>query len=141
MSKLIAALLALALPLLASASCTWTSIDQYSAKVVCTTGTEAAPTLVTAGVALNMVAFTLTAEADSGQTLSGAGTWQAYLWIESAGGWARAPDLDVTVGVTTLRRQAWAGFTVAGRRGRIAYAPSGVTVSSGGNTLYVQWAG
>lgn len=140
MNKFIAALLALALPLASWASCTWTSIDQYSAKVVCTTGTEAAPTLVSEGVALNMVSYSLAAEADSGQTLT-SGSWAAYLWIESAGGWARAPDLDVTVGAAGQRRLAWPGFTVAGRRGRIAYVPASVVVSAGGNTLYVQWAG
>ncbi len=140
MTKILAALLALTLPLLASASCTWSSIDQYSAKVVCTTGTESAPTLVTEGVALNMVSYSLAGEADSGQTIT-SGSWAAYLWIESAGGWARAPDLDVTAGASGLRRLAWAGFMVAGRRGRIAYVPASLVVSSGGSTLYVQWAG
>ncbi len=140
MTKLFAALLALVLPLLASAACTWTSIDQYSAKVVCTTGTEAAPTLVAEGVALNMVSYSLAGEADSGQTLT-SGSWAAYLWIESAGGWARAPDLDVTVGAAGQRRVAWSGFRVFGRRGRIAYVPASLVVSSGGSTLYVQWAG
>lgn len=140
MNKLFAALLALALPLLASASCTWTALDDYSAKVVCTTGTESAPKLVTEGVSLNMLAFTLAAEADSAQTIT-SGAWKAYLWIESAGGWARAPSLDVTVEAAGERRLSWPGFRVFGRRGRIAYVPSAVVVSSGDNTLYVQWAG
>lgn len=140
MTKLFAALLALALPLLASASCTWTSIDDYSAKVVCTTGTEAAPSTVADGVALNMVAYTVSADADAAQTLT-SGSWKAYLWIESVGGWRRAPSLDVTVEVAGERGVAWPGFRVFGRRGRIAYVPAAVVVSAGGNTLYVQWAG
>lgn len=140
MKTILAVLLSLILPRLAQATCTWSSIDAYSAKVVCTTGTESAPTLVTEGVSLNMLAFTLAAEADASQTIT-SGSWAAYLWIESAGGWARAPDLDVTVGVSGLRRLAWPGFRVFGRRGRIAYVPSSVVVSSGSNTLYVVWAG
>lgn len=140
MTKLFAALLALVLPLLASAACTWSSIDQYSAKVVCTTGTEAAPSTAADGVALNMVAFTVSADADSGQTLT-SGTWKAYLWIDAVAGWRRTPGLDVTVEVAGERGVAWPGFRVFGRRGRIAYVPSAVVVTAGSNTFYVQWAG
>lgn len=59
-----------------------------------------------------------------GGTIS-AGTLQAYLYDESAGRWARAPDLDLTT-TAGLSAQSFTGFRVTQQRGRIAYVPSGL---------------
>lgn len=59
-----------------------------------------------------------------GGTLS-AGTLQAYLYDPSAGRWARAPDLDLTV-TSGLAAQSFTGFQITQKQGRIAYVPSGL---------------
>lgn len=103
--------------------------------------TQSAPTLVTEGLDLNDVeGFRVTVCAASGQTLSGAGSMQAYLWDNDLGLWARNPDLDFNVTATT-RCQVSPDFQVMVAAGRVYFAATGVTVSSG--TLTVQhkaWA-
>ncbi len=59
-----------------------------------------------------------------GGTLS-AGALQAYLYDPSAGRWARAPDLDLTV-TSGLAAQSFTGFQITQKQGRIAYIPSGL---------------
>lgn len=59
-----------------------------------------------------------------GGTLS-AGALQAYLYDPSAGRWARAPDLDLTV-TSGLAAQSFTGFQITQKQGRIAYVPSGL---------------
>lgn len=128
---------ALAFPALAFATCTQTQVSSSRSKLACTTGTEPAPTLSTQGQSLvGLKGVSVTVEADSGQTLSGAGTLQAYTWDPVAAGWARNPDLDLPVTVSAARRQSFLGIWVPAPTGRIAYAPNGVTVSAGGVTVY-----
>jgi hypothetical protein len=128
----------------ALATCTWSSTGNSSAKIVCTSGNESAPTLATEGLSLTaggiaLKGLGLTAEADTGQTFTAtpSGTLQAYLYDDVAAAWVRVPDLDVSVTATSLRRQGWQGFTVLAARGRIAFVPVSVTLSSGGITLYL----
>lgn len=143
---LVALSLLVALP--AYASCTWTqSTNAIAAKVVCTTANESAPSAATDGLPLSAVVagnkklsgFSVTAEADSGQTLSGSGTLQAYLYDDQAAAWVRVPDLDLAVTASGIRRQGFPGFEVlAGRVGsRVAFVAVSVGVSAGGITLYL----
>lgn len=124
----------------ARAACTWSTLTSTTYKVVCTTGNESAPTLESEGAPLGYFrGFNVTAEADSGQTFTAApgGTLQAYLWVDAAQAWVRVPDLDLSIGAASVRRQAFMGFQVVSPRGRIAYVPVSVTLSAGGITLYV----
>lgn len=91
-------------------------------------------------MALQSVAgFTVTLEADSGQTLSGAGTLAAYTWQDTIAGWARLSDVDITVpaAVAGNRRYGSVSFQVQAPRGRIAFITSGITVSGGSLTVYM----
>ena len=115
-------------------------------KAVCSTGTETFAEAATDGLLLDRAtAWDVIVEADSGQTLSGAGTLRAYVYDAGAAGWARAPDFDITVpaGVASARRyyplagSPGKGVPVLASQGRIGYAPNGVTISSGGVTIYI----
>jgi hypothetical protein len=116
---------------------TWTSIGPRSVKQVCTTATEAAPSAATDGCLItDLDGLTIHVEADSGQTLSGAGTLKAWLYNDNSGVWSRAPDLDKTTGTSGVRSLSFLGDAVVSARGRIAYEVSGVTASSGSRTVY-----
>lgn len=81
--------------------------------------------------------------AASGQTLSGAGTLDAYFFDPAAGLWMRNDDLDLSVTVTaaTYRCQVWPDFAVsASKAGYVLYATNGITVS-GGTTVVVRVSG
>jgi hypothetical protein len=124
----------------AYATCTWSSPGPHTAKVVCTTGNESAPTLATEGMPLiNVSAVAVVAAADSGQTLSGAGALHVYVYDPGVGAWARCQDCgEPAVTLSSVRYQAFAPFQALVKRGgRIALVPVGVTVSSGGVTIYL----
>jgi hypothetical protein len=117
---------------------TWTTLggNSRSSRAACTTGTEAAPSGAEDGSLLSGVGgFSVVVEADAAQTLSGAGTLLAYLYSDVTGRWSRAPDLDLYVSASAVRGQGFPGFAVSSSRGRVAYVPSGVTVSGGGVTI------
>lgn len=130
---LVALALAAALPLSALASCTYTAPDANTVKSVCTTTTEAAPTLVTEGLSLSGVrAFNVVATASSAWTAGG--TLNAYIWSAQAGAWVRAPDFDLTLPATT--GQAWqAVFVPVNQGSRIDYKPS--VVGAVTTTIYM----
>lgn len=126
-----------ALPSLALGTTTWTDTGTRSVKAVCTTGTESAPTTSAHGALISDVGgFVVVIEAAAGQTVSG-GTLLAYAYNDISGVWARVPELDLAVPATALRSYAFSGFTVTAGRGRFAYVPSGVTISSGSATIYL----
>ena len=116
-------------------------------KVVFDSGTETtAPSAATDGVLLeDCSAYDLVLEAATSQTLSGAGTIQTWFYDYAVGGWARAPDFDITVpaGVASIRRyyplagSPGKGVPVLSGQGRVAFTITGVTVSGGALTLYV----
>jgi hypothetical protein len=105
--------------------------------------TGSAPSASTEGLSLNCVdGFCVVVEAPSGQTLSGAGTLQAYIWDPllnaGAGAWARMPAGDKSVTGTAARQAFAADEVLSGRGGRVIYIPSSVTVSSGTTcTVYI----
>lgn len=140
--KYVAAFALLAFALSASATCTWTSTGTYSWKVVCTTGNESAPTLVTEGAALpNLKALSVFALADTGQTFTAtpSGTVAIYIYDDVAGRWGRCRSCgEPTIDAVSEREDAFPAFTVpVSRNGRFAVVPISVTLSSGGVTFYV----
>lgn len=120
---------------------TWASLTGIgrSVKSVQTTS-DSAPSAGTDGMSLQSVAgFKVTLEADSGQTLSGAGTLTCFTWDDLIAGWARYSDGDITVpaAVASNRRYGAVPFQVLAPRGRIAFITSGITVSGGSLTIYM----
>lgn len=88
----------------------------------------------TAGMNLSgLDGFAVYVEADSGQTITTAISLRAYAQDPYSGRWARAPDWDIsnTFGVTGIRSQYMAGFSVDSPAGRVGYEPSAGAVSSG----------
>lgn len=145
MKKLTAVLLALALPLLASAApATYTDTGNGVAGV-CASGTCDAPVEaagLTDGLPMTRTftstkGLTVTVCADDTRTLSGAGTLTAYIRDPSVALWATVPDLNLTVSSSARRCQSFSGFLVTLPIGRITWVPTGVTVSAGGITVYV----
>jgi hypothetical protein len=127
--------------LLASAGCV-SSSDPYANQVfsetqTCTTGTCAgtAPTGADAGAALNSVdKFRLMICAASGQTLSGAGTMQAYYCDAVSNLCYRDTGLDQTVTASGVRCATFPDFNVGyvtAQQDTVEFVASGVTVSGG----------
>ncbi len=96
--------------------------------------TRAAPTTSTAdGVPLDTLdALTLIVQADSGATLSGGGTLDAYVYDSYPAIWVRCPELDVT-SISSAVRQASYNFLVAGSKpgSRVMWKCTSVTASAG----------
>lgn len=138
-------LLLLFLPMLASAQDAAGTVRRWSEAQALT---RAAPTVsclaaTPEGMDLRSVrGYRLMVEADSGQTLSGAGNLRAYYYDFTVGAWARTPELDVAVTLTGVRRQAYADVTSPVRTGCVLYAADTVTVSGGTVTLRITaWTG
>lgn len=138
--RLIAIALALVLPVAASAAAaTYTTPTGTSAKIVCGSGTCDAPTLSSQGLDLqDLQGYVVTVAADApDKTLTGTGTLLCYVYDAEVGAWSRLPDLDITVSTGSIRVLSFTGIWVAAARGRVAYVPSSVAVSSGGVTIYL----
>jgi hypothetical protein len=137
----IAAVLATLLPLAAyPAAATFSTPSGTTAIISCAQAgvTCDAPTLATQGLKLDRLqGFSVTACADAGQTLSGAGTLTAYVYDETVGVWSRIPELDLTAGTATVRCLTFAAVWVAAPRGRVAYVPTTVTASSNLVVVYI----
>ncbi len=92
----------------------------------------------------NVRGFNVTLEADTGQTLSGAGNLRAWRYDFILAAWVRVPELDLTVpaGASGLRRYGWGDRTTEVRTGCVLYAADSVTVSGGALTVrIVAWVG
>lgn len=101
--------------------------------------TRAAPTLVTEGMSLRDIdGYRPAICADSGQTLSGAGTLTAYVWDVDLALWVKNPTLNLAVTNSAVRCQAFPDVEVRVPSGRVLYAATGVTVSSGTCTVRVK---
>lgn len=141
MRKLLVVLM-LALPMAATATCTWTQTDPKNGYVVCTTANESAFASNTSAASGWMFSscsrgITFFACADSGQTLSGAGTLTVYTYNVVAALWGAYPDQNMTATASGQRCQQFdAKWTAVTSPGRIAVLPIGVTVSGGGLTIY-----
>jgi hypothetical protein len=102
------------------------------------TGTGSAPSGATDGQPLrDLAAVTVIVAADSGQTLSGAGTLQCYVYDAVTALWSRMPGADLSVGTASVRSLAFPALEVIGpRASRIKWVPASVTISSGSVTVH-----
>lgn len=128
------------------ASCPAGSGSNCVAAQSCSAGscTGTAPTTSsTQGLSTSgLTAFSLAICAVSGQTLSGAGSMQAYVYRYGTGLWARAPALDqpVPASCASNRCCAFADMATGVQTDRVYFMASAVTVSSG-STLDVMLDG
>jgi hypothetical protein len=100
--------------------------------------TGAAPTAVdgTDGQPVqDFCAITVVAQVASGQTLSGAGTLQCYVFDPVVALWARRVEADLAVNVTiaTTRQQCWNVEIKAPRGQYYKWVPNAVTFAGGGS--------
>ena len=116
----------------------WDSLGSRSVKKTMAT-TGSAPTLADDGIAIDVATgFSVFAEADSGQTLTGTGSLFCYVYDRVFAAWIRAPALDMTISnVSGQRRLAFPSLEVFARRGRIVYITNALAVSSGSVTVYL----
>lgn len=115
-------------------------VRRFSATTTCgsTTCSGTAPSAASDGVGLQTgTGLRIRLCADSGQTLSGAGTLSAYVRDETDGLWSRVPALDKTVpgGASGLRCVGWDENAVLLPYGATVYVPASVTVSGGNLTV------
>jgi hypothetical protein len=143
MRKILAVLAVLVVPSLSwAAAATWTATGARSAKAVCASGTCDAPTLATEGANLDAVsAVSVLVCADSGQTITGGSGVSLYFYDGTPALWGKK---GTALTVPTGSRCAFAegdspglGIPVIAPRGRLAAIPIGITVSSGGVTVFV----
>lgn len=101
--------------------------------------TRAAPTTNSEGMQLgNVSGYRISICADSGQTLSGAGTIDIYWYSYDAALWMRNRDLALNVTASGVRCQVFADNRVAAKLGgRLLPAANAVTVSAGSVTIRV----
>ena len=141
MKKTLAVLVALFLPMAASAACVWTANGSTSATVVCGDGDEVAPTLATDGLDTSGCTrgISVFSYADSTRTFSGAGGLKFYVYEPVSGLWGEVPAVTetLTVTVTTVRAQGHPGIWTVVPGNRVAVIPVGVTLSAGGFTARV----
>ena len=105
------------------------------------TRSPAAPTLITEGMSLVRVSgFRVILSAASGQTLSGAGSLDCYLWDDTNSAWIRNPDLDIDLAAahSGVRRVVFPDQEVTVPYGRVLYAANGITVSGGTLTVEIR---
>ena len=145
--KWIIAVVALALPFAASATCTWTQNDfnYQSGSVVCTTAAETA----IAGAAGTTVGWQInrcpkgmyvTVCTAAGQAVTAALTLSVYAYNPSSALWAKWPDRNLTSEAitSTQRCQTFDALWTVVSEGRFAVIPTAGTVDGGSLTVY--WA-
>ena len=110
---------------------TWTNPQSNYFLAACTSGSESAPTLVTEGMALTQTnrrgkVGSLAIHAEAAAAMTAGGFLKCYLWNPVSEQWNECPDLTITV--TALQDEAYAGIEVPGAffASRVAFVPSGV---------------
>ena len=132
------------------AACTWTVPDQTTftnAKGVGAATANDAPTGVEGIFCGNIGAVEVSLSADNGQTLSAVGVLECWIKTLQAG-WCRAKEFDLSVAALGIATATFQKVTFAGNspgrgipiltmQGYMCWVPNGVTVSSGGVTIYI----
>lgn len=114
-----------------------------SRTVECAAGTctESAPSANSGFALANVQGYYVRISADSGQTLSGAGTMRNYHCSASLSpACAQVLDNNLAVTASGVRPQEWAPFVVPyidNTADTMYWSPSGVTVSSGNLTVTI----
>jgi hypothetical protein len=113
----------------AFAATTWSSLDSqgFVRKAVCTTGTEAAPALATAGLSAASLASVVVV-VESGSAFGAGARLNAYTWNQFSAAWSRQPEADLELDAT-LEAQT-IGPLNPGPVGRLVFAPSGLAAAS-----------
>jgi len=95
--------------------------------------TAAAPSAASDGVLLKDIdSLVVVVEANSGQTLSGAGNLRCYLYDPLVAGWFRVTANDQAVTTSGVRRVGYSLDVIGCRTGsRVVFVTDSVTVSSG----------
>lgn len=141
MLKFFVILASLAVATPSYSACVWSATSTWSAKVVCDSGTEAAPTLITEGISLvDLRSLSISAVADVSQTFTAApaGMLWFYIWDDMAAMWVHSTDFDRRITNASERTQGFTGLSIIGPRGgRIAVRPVGISLSSGKITVYL----
>lgn len=115
------------------------SVSYADPTTVASGGTRAAPTVVTDGMDLgDCTGWRVILSADSGQTLSGAGNVQIWLWSNLLGRWVRNKQLDYSVTESAVRDAASPDQPTYVGYGRIFAQVVGVTASSGNITTQIE---
>jgi hypothetical protein len=134
--KTIAAIAALFFAAPALATCTYAQQGKGSGTAVCTTSTEAMPTLTNQGWNFDfgwcpkgVTAFIC---AETGKTLTAVGSMKLYVWHPVVQLWGEAPNQAQSVTVTGARCQQLDGIWTVVGGGRFAILPSGVTTAAAG---------
>lgn len=137
--KHLAVALALFLPSLALATCTWTqSTGLREGTMVCTSANESIPTTTAQGWQFTSCpkGVTVFICADDTRTLSGSGTLKVALYHPVAAKWGETPDLAMSPTVASAQCQGFQGMWTVVEGGRIAVYPVSVGVSAGGLTAW-----
>jgi len=133
---------------------TWTNTDtntnwNLNAKGVASSGTANDAPTGNVGVNLGHAqSVQVSLSADSSQTLSGAGTLECWWQAPQQARWARLKSWDLSVATEGIAAGTYRDMTfssntpgfgqpVVHRGGWIVWVPNGVTVSSGGCTIYI----
>lgn len=66
------------------------------------------------------------------------GRLSAYLYDYTVDRWARAAELDLTVGAAGFRDYCWPSAPVSNPNGRLFFAPTGVVLVGGGTAVDVR---
>jgi hypothetical protein len=101
-------------------------------------GTSAAPTLATEGIALqDLDSISVVVSADLTRTLSGTGNLRCYIYDPEIARWVRCPGADLAVTASAVRDMAFPDMEVITPRAqRIEWAADTVAVSAGGITVH-----
>lgn len=96
-------------------------------------------TSVTDGMPLiDIKSFRVVVCADSTRTLSGAGTLDFYYYTPTGALWTVNPTLQLPIGTSAVRCRTFPDQRVAIGRGRVTVIPTGITVSAGDLTIYIE---
>lgn len=115
------------------------TISYLDATTVASAGTRAAPTVVTDGMDIgDCTGWRVIISADSGQTLSGAGTVQIWLWSVFLGRWVRNKQLDYPILESSVRDAVSPDLQCFVGYGRVFPQVVAVTSSSGNITTQAE---
>ena len=125
--------LALFVPHVPAADCTWAAAGSSAERSVIGTGAIGC-TFSTSAQGMDLSGtkgFSVYACAASGQTIATAISLSAWVYDPWLLVWSRAPSWDLAGTTTGNRCELLGGWNVISPRGRVGYSPSAGTVSSG----------
>jgi hypothetical protein len=116
----------------ARATTTWAEIPGLASNArgvsaTCTTGSEAAPSAATAGIALRGAkGLSVTVKTASGGNMTAGGKLLAYALNPATSTWGRIADGSLDFTVSAIPEQPFTGLTVTADIGSVAWVPDSV---------------